>query len=82
VQPFGDGIRCAAGTVIRLGVTTSSSGVANRPRPGDAPIGVAGAIPAIGASRILQVWYGNADPTFSTASTFNLPNSVVVNCFQ
>ncbi len=80
IQVFGDGLRCAAGTVIRLGVVTSSAGVAAWPAPGDPDLSVRGAIPA-GATRIYQAWYRNA-AAFCTASTFNLSNSLVVQWFS
>lgn len=77
IQAFGDGIRCVGGTVIRLGVTTSSAGVAEWPVPGAPPLGTQGAIPSTGATRIYQAWYRNA-AAFCTASTFNLSNSLVI----
>jgi len=81
-QVLGDGLRCAAGTVIRLGTTTSSAGLAEWPSAGDPPLGQTGLIPAIGGARIYQVWYRNADAAFCTASTFNLSNSIVVQWLQ
>ncbi|MCY2961970.1 MAG: hypothetical protein NTY35_17570 [Planctomycetota bacterium] len=80
IQVFGDGLRCAAGTVIRLGVVASSAGVAAWPAPGDPALSVRGAISA-GVTRIYQVWYRNS-ATFCTASTFNLSNSLVVQWFS
>jgi len=75
---FGDGLRCAAGTVIRLGTrTTSASGLVQLGSgvAGDAPISVTGVVPAGGGPRTYQVWYRNA-AAFCTPSTFNLTNGI------
>jgi len=73
---FGDGLRCAGGTVIRLGTKTNVAGVSQYPVLGDQSISVRGSNSA-GAFRIYQVWYRNA-AAFCTASTFNLTNAVSV----
>src|SRR5690606_24664372 len=69
---FGDGLRCAAGTVIRLGTKQNSDGASTHPLVGDAPISVASGVGA-GDTRHFQVWYRNA-AAFCTPSTFNLTN--------
>jgi hypothetical protein len=74
---FGDGLRCAGGTVIRLGTKTNSSGQSLYPDVGDASISVKGLITAGGCIRTYQCWYRNA-ADFCTASTFNLTNGVEV----
>jgi uncharacterized delta-60 repeat protein len=74
---FGDGVRCAAGTIIRLGAKASIAGSSNYPGTGEQPVSVRGAVPA-GAVRHYQVWYRNA-AAFCTPSTFNLTNGVSVN---
>jgi uncharacterized delta-60 repeat protein len=74
---FGDGVRCAAGTIIRLGAKASIAGSSNYPGAGEQPVSVRGAVPA-GAVRHYQVWYRNA-AAFCTPSTFNLTNGVSVN---
>jgi hypothetical protein len=74
---FGDGLRCASGTVIRLGTITASNGAASYPGPSDAPIHVRGQVPSIGGTRIYQVWYRNA-ASYCTASTFNTSNGLSV----
>lgn len=81
IQPFGDGLRCVAGTVIRLGVEVSANGAASWPAAGDPDLSVRGAIPP-GATRIYQAWYRNAATGFCTPSTFNLSNSLVVTWFS
>jgi hypothetical protein len=70
---FGDGLRCAAGTMIRLGVKTNVGGVSSYPTAGDPPISVAGLIPAAGGTRTYQAWYRNA-AAFCTPLGYNLTN--------
>jgi len=77
---FGDGLRCAAGVTIRLGIRNSSSGWAcyGEGNPGDTPISVRGMVPAGGGQRHYQAWYRNA-ATFCSGFTFNLTNGLTVN---
>jgi hypothetical protein len=77
---FGDGVRCAAGTVIRLGIKTTVNsglfgGVASYPQAGDQAITVRGAVPATGAVRLYQAWFRNS-AAYCTSSTFNLSNGL------
>jgi len=76
---FGDGLRCAGGTVIRLRTKLNIGGASRFPEPGDPSISSVGLIPASGGVRTYQCWYRNADPTFCTSSTFNLSNGVQVS---
>jgi hypothetical protein len=69
---FGDGLRCASGTVVRLGTKSNIGGASQYPVTGDQTVSVRGVVPA-GATRNYQVWYRNA-AAFCTASTFNLTN--------
>jgi hypothetical protein len=71
---FGDGLRCAGGTVIRLPLKTNAGGMSHYPAAGDPPISVIGANVA-GNVRTYQCWYRNA-ATFCAAETFNLTNGV------
>ncbi len=73
---FGDGLRCAAGSVIRLGTKNNVGGTSSYPVGADASVSVRGAVTA-GATRYYQVWYRNA-AAFCTASTFNLTNGLSV----
>ncbi len=73
---FGDGLRCAAGSVIRLGTKMNSGNTSIYPAGGDPSVSVRGAVAAPG-SRTYQVWYRNA-AAFCTVSTFNLTNGLVV----
>jgi len=63
--------------VIRLAALLATNGASQYPRTGDAPISVQGQIGGAGGRRYYQIWYRNADPTFCTASTFNLTKRVV-----
>jgi hypothetical protein len=73
---FGDGLRCAGGTIIRLGTKTNSAGASQYPAAGDVLISVKGSL-ASGNTRTYQVWYRNA-AAFCTSATFNLSNGVQV----
>lgn len=74
---FGDGKRCAAGTVIRLGTKTNVGGASSYPAVGDQPISIRGGLPVVGANRTYQAWYRNA-AAFCTTSTFNLTGGLRV----
>lgn len=72
---FGEGLRCAGGTVVRLGTKTAVGGSASFPGPGDPAITVAGSIPTEGALHTYQAWY--RDPSsFCNTTNFNLSNGV------
>jgi hypothetical protein len=71
---FGDGLRCAGGTVIRLATKTNVLGHSQFPEGNDLPLSVAGAVTP-GALRTYQIWYRNA-ADFCTADTFNLSNGL------
>lgn len=75
--PFGDGLRCVAGGVTRLGAKTACSGTAYWPDIGELPISTADTGIVVGATRVYQTWYRNA-AAFCTASTFNLSNATLV----
>lgn len=77
--PFGDGLRCATGSVVRLGVKFNSpSGASQYPDVGDTSIFVRGALPFAAGKRIYQGWYRNA-AGFCTSATFNLTNGLEVD---
>jgi hypothetical protein len=73
---FGDGLRCAAGTVIRLSTKANTGGASHYPAVGDLSISVRGLIVSAG-TRDYQAWYRNA-AAFCTVQTFNLSNAVEV----
>jgi hypothetical protein len=77
---FGDGLMCASGTVIRLGVRFASGDAASfgfGDGSGDL-VSVAGVLPAVGGIRRYQGWYRDATPGFCTAQTFNLTNGMEI----
>jgi hypothetical protein len=75
---FGDGIRCVAGSTVRLGTKTAVNGNASFPGVGNPHVSVRGSLPVTGGTRYYQCWYRNAS-VFCTPSTFNLTNAVEVH---
>lgn len=73
---FGDGLRCTAGSVVRLGTKSNVAGASQFPSGGDLTVSAKGLVLAPG-TRHYQVWYRNA-ATFCTSSTFNLSNGVTI----
>jgi hypothetical protein len=73
---FGDGLRCAGGTVTRLATHTNTGGASQFPSAGDAAISIRGVVPSPG-SRTYQVWFRNS-AAFCSPSTFNLTNGLQV----
>ncbi len=74
---FGDGLRCAGGTIIRLGATTNVAGSSSYPFGAAQPIHIRGAITVPGV-RTYQGWYRNA-ASFCTPFTFNLTNGLEIS---
>jgi hypothetical protein len=73
---FGDGKRCAGGTVTRLGTKTNAGGASQYPAAGDTAVSVRGGVTSPGV-RTYQAWYRNA-ASFCTAATFNLTNGIEI----
>jgi hypothetical protein len=71
---FGDGLRCAGGSVVRLGTKLNAAGASAYPVGGDPPISVRGMIPGAGATRFYQAWYRNSALFCTPNATFNLTN--------
>jgi hypothetical protein len=76
---FGDGVRCAAGTLIRLATKTSAGGQASYPGAGDLPITAKGFVPPSGGMRAYQAWYRDNNASFCTSATFNISSGLIVN---
>jgi hypothetical protein len=75
--PFGDGLRCASGTLIRLATKSIVGGASSYPQTGDPTISVKGLVPAGGGVRYYQVFYRN--PNGSPCGTFfNITSGVNV----
>ncbi len=70
--PFGDGLRCAGGTVVRLKIATNSAGASVYPAAGDPRVALRGGV-AVPGVRWYQLWFRNA-AGFCTPATFNLTN--------
>jgi len=73
---FGDGLRCATGTITRLGTVQNAGGASSYPGALDPSVSVRGGC-AAGDVRTYQVWYRNA-AAFCTPSTFNLSNGLEI----
>ena len=70
---FGDGLRCAGGTIVRLGTTMNMAGASQYPFAGAPAVHVKGGVTVPG-TRTYQVWYRNA-AAFCMPMTFNLTNA-------
>lgn len=73
---FGDGLRCATGTIVRLKVAANVAGASSTPSGTDLPIGLVGGVTA-GQVANYQVWYRDS-AAFCAPETFNLTNAVAV----
>jgi hypothetical protein len=73
--PFGDGLLCLTGSVIKIGVKTTLYGAAEYPQYGDEPICDKGAVPAFGATRYYQVLYRDEGAGHVEKNHFNLSNA-------
>jgi hypothetical protein len=73
---FGDGLRCAGGSIIRLRSVVNVAGASQFPAAGDPSVSVRGVVASAG-TRTYQIWYRNAAP-FCTPSTFNLSNGLEI----
>ncbi len=72
---FGDGLRCATGTVVRLGTLPADArGSATYPTGGGPSVSSRGMVAGPGF-RTYQAWYRNS-AAFCTADTFNLTNAL------
>ena len=70
---FGDGLRCAGGSLQRLGTTFNSGGGSSQyPGGGDPAVSVRGSVGSPG-TRTYQIWYRNIAP-FCTPAAFNTSN--------
>lgn len=74
---FGDGLRCAGGSVVRLGTHTNSAGSSQHPAASDPSVSVRGGVITGAVTRTYQVWYRNA-VAFCTSATYNATNGMSV----
>lgn len=76
---FGDGLLCAGGNIIRLGVKFAAGGnTSSFPGVGDPLISVQGAV-APGDTRYYQAWYRDAVIGYCTTAVYNLSNGLTVS---
>ena len=75
-SPLGDGLLCAGGTIVRLGVLPQGGGNVSFPNAGDPSIATTGGVQA-GDARVYQLWY--RDVPGPCSSGFNLTNAVAVD---
>jgi hypothetical protein len=75
--PYGDGRRCAAGTIRRLGTKSNVGGSSQYPGAGDASVSVRGLVPGPGATRYYQTIYRDT-ASFCTSSTLNVTDGVAI----
>lgn len=76
--PFGDGVLCIGGQIIRLGIKFNTlAGSSTIPSGIDPPLSVMGAVPPMGGFRFYSAWYRDA-AAFCTTATFNVTNGVGV----
>ncbi|MDZ4771590.1 MAG: hypothetical protein SGI72_00510 [Planctomycetota bacterium] len=76
--PFGDGVLCIGGAIVRLGVKFNTfAGSSTIPSGADPVLSVMGGVPAAGGARFYSAWYRDS-AVFCTPSTFNLTNGVAV----
>ena len=83
---FGDGLRCAGGSLKRLYVKSAVAGVVSAPDAGDASISARssalGDTIALGATRVYQVYYRDPNANFCAAPPggfFNVSNAIAVS---
>lgn len=76
---FGDGLRCAGGSVIRLAIKTNIGGASQLPDLVDPGIAGLGGLTSGPVTRFYQVWYRDSDITFCNPEVYNLTNGVEVH---
>ncbi len=77
---FGDGLRCAGGSVLRLGTRLADGSGASRfgaAVPNDPSIAWKGQVPGAGGVRVYQGWYRDTAP-FCTPQAFNLTDAFLI----
>lgn len=74
-QPFGNGLRCVGGSVVRIRKIPTSSGSSTFPLPGQPPVHVLTGVTA-GETKYYQAWY--RDPFGACGLPFNTSNGVIV----
>jgi len=83
--PFGDGLRCAGGALLRLYALSAAGGALAAPPPGASALSARaaelGAPIPLGATRAYQAWYRDPAAGFCpppAGSTYNASNAVAI----
>ncbi len=78
---FGDGVRCAGGTLLRMRVKVNVNGASRFPDSSDTVTLSArgGVVPGSGVRRYYQTYYRNAAPSYCPPATFNVTGGWVVD---
>ncbi len=78
---FGDGIRCAGGTLVRLRTRANVGGSSSFPDTTDTiTLSQRGGVtPGSGARRYYQTYYRNAAAAFCPPGTVNITNGIVLD---
>jgi len=72
---FGDGLRCAGGGIVRLGIVSATGNASQYPRPGiDPSVSMQGGVNP-GDTRVYQLYYRDTG-TFCTPSGYNTTNAL------
>jgi hypothetical protein len=81
--PFGDGLRCVSGNVLRLYATTANGDTATAPTPGAPSLSARaielGDLLQPGSTRVYQAFYRDPDPFFCpepVGGTWNTSNAL------
>jgi len=74
--PMGDGLRCAGGSLIRLGVRTNVGGASVFPGPASPSLSALGLV-SVPGERIYQAWYRDT-ASFCSAQDYNVTNGLRV----
>ncbi|MFO1010152.1 MAG: hypothetical protein U1F29_08835 [Planctomycetota bacterium] len=77
---FGDGVRCAGGTLLRLRTKANVGGASAFPDSADTvSLSVrGGVVPGSGTTRYYQTYYRNSAALFCPPQTFNVTNGIVI----
>jgi hypothetical protein len=74
--PFGDGLRCVGGSLVRFSPRLNVAGISSYPGAGDPAVSVQGQVTTSG-TRFYQVRYRNS-AQFCTSDTFNMSNGLEI----
>ncbi|MDZ4774323.1 MAG: hypothetical protein SGI72_14440 [Planctomycetota bacterium] len=76
-QPFGDGLLCTSGAVVRLGTLMNGASTSQFPPSASLSLSVLGSVVTAASTRHYQVWYRDA-AAYCSPATFNLTSGTSV----